>query len=159
MSIPHFLSHLPTFAGYPVAYVVFYKQDGTPDFRITDQSKVIECYENTLCAVCGLPMEFFWFIGGPQSMESGMFTDGPMHRLCADFSTTTCPFLNGKRQDASTRPIPEADAPIITNEQVPTKRSDKMAKRQALKYVLGRLQDTQHLIYQVTRWKNEPIWF
>jgi hypothetical protein len=103
----------------------------------------------------------FWFIGGPKSIESGMFTDGPMHLACAVFASHTCPFLTGKRVTASAKPTPvpvDSSAKVICNEEVPKDRPDKMAMRQALTFVLGQMPG-QHLVYQVTKWKGEPVWF
>lgn len=105
MTIPDFLSHLPVFAGMPVPFTVFW-HDGKPDFRVTDINKRLECYGDSLCAICGRTMlgAQFWFIGGPASMDSGMFTDGPMHKNCAEYSIKVCPFLAGKRTEAQYSP-------------------------------------------------------
>lgn len=156
---PIFLAHLPVFAGMPVAYIVHW-ENGKPDFRIVDRQKQIECYEKKLCAICGRRMFEFWFIGGSQSMDSGQFTDGPMHLPCAQFSAKVCPFLAGIRHDHSTRPATTEcpGAKIVFNEAVPTERPDKMAMRRATAFLAG-LYQGKHVVYQVTKWWGKPRWF
>lgn len=159
--IPKFLDHLPTFSGFPVPFIVFY-HEGKPDFRINDQAKQVQCYQGKLCSICGKKLFDFWWIGGTQSMESGMFTDGPMHKPCAEFSTKACPYLAGIRRGHSDRALPNlADGTkiaIIT--EIPMNRPDKMAMRRSGEdYVLGQMADSGNLIYKVKKWKGSPVWF
>ncbi len=158
--IPRFLAHLPVVGGMPVQYVAAWI-NGKVDFRVIDVERQIECYQKKLCAICGGKMiAQYWFIGGPESIESGMFTDGPGHRACAEYSTRVCPFLAGKRTEHSARPLKgSGDVQVMTIHEVSLNRPEKMAYRRASKYILGRLRESQGLVYQVQRWHGQPHWF
>jgi hypothetical protein len=101
MQIPKFLSHLPVFHGMPVPFT-FAWHEGVPDFKVLDLAKVAVCLQNHLCGTCGRKLGVYcYFIGGPASRQNRLFTDPPMHRACAQFSTQVCPFLNGSVQQHS----------------------------------------------------------
>src|SRR6185437_11230145 len=158
IEIPSFLSHLTTFAGFPVPYTVMWF-NGRPDFRVIDREKALQCERENLCAICGKKMFRFYFVGGPQSMASGQFTDGPVHLCCAEFSSSICPFLSGKRLEHSLRPIQnDTEYAIIHNDHVDTKRPEKMFILEARNYHLGLLAPDGNptrespMIYQVMRW-------
>lgn len=162
IEIPKFLSHLPVFAGMPIAFTVYVGPDGKPDFRISDLQKQIHCYVNNWCAICGCVMikGDYWFIGGPKSMESGHFTDGPMHQACAEFSAKICPFLNGQKTEHSTRPYcpVKASQKVIIHSNVDTVRPDKMAMRRAKEYHPVP-KGNGGIFYIVTLWHSSPRWF
>jgi hypothetical protein len=73
-------------------------------------------YQHKLCAVCGskLALSCYW-IGGGLCKESHYFSDGPMHKECAELSISLCPFLNNVRptyrgDDIQAMSVQEADA-------------------------------------------------
>lgn len=105
--IPQFLSHLPTYGGYPVPFTQKWF-DGKPDFRVIDPDKATECIDQKLCAICGRRLgEFCWFIGGDKAKDVHLFLDPPMHEQCTEFASRTCPFVSGQRQEYSHRPVNE----------------------------------------------------
>lgn len=108
LEIPKYLSHLKTYAGYPVpSFQMWF--DGKPDFRVIDPVKVSECVQETLCAICGVRLgEFCYFIGGDLCKENHLFSDPAMHEQCAEFSTAACAFLSGRKSDYSDRPVDES---------------------------------------------------
>jgi hypothetical protein len=94
VEIPKFLRHLPTFRGYPIPFVQLIGPDGTPDFKVLDHPKLLDCIKRRACSICGHPMRgTYCFIGGEKSINLRMFTDGPMHNECARFCAKTCPYL------------------------------------------------------------------
>jgi hypothetical protein len=106
--IPDFLSHLSTFNGYPVPFVQMYI-DGRPDFRVIDPERSDECVNDKLCAICGRGLgEYCYFIGGQLCKQKHLFLDAPMHEQCAEFASKTCPFVSGKKDEYSKRPVDEA---------------------------------------------------
>jgi hypothetical protein len=110
IEIPDFLTHLPTFAGMPVPFTATW-YGAKPDFRVVDPNKVALCLRKHLCGVCGRRLgDWCYFIGGPQSKDSKLFNDPPMHIQCARFSSKACAYLNGTRQGYSDRPIPAMTA-------------------------------------------------
>jgi len=79
--------------GLPIPFVVLVV-NGKPDFRITDVERWAKVVNHRLCALCGEPLGArIAFIGGPQSHASHCFTDGPMHRDCAEYAIRVCPYL------------------------------------------------------------------
>lgn len=155
ITIPKFLEHLQTHKGMPVLFTTFWV-DGVPDFRAGDPDKIRRAVMERLCGVCGRDLgEYVWFIGGPKSLEqSSLFSDPAMHRSCAEFSISVCPFLSGKTTHVNTaRPIPEgmgAD-PLITPE-----RSTKIGIRRCKEYMPVNVYG--HGLIHVHKWWGQPIW-
>ena len=79
--------------GYPqTAHALV--RDGVVDFRTMDAHKVVALIKRRCCALCGEPLgSRMAFVGGPQSTASRYFSDGPMHRDCAEYALQVCPFL------------------------------------------------------------------
>lgn len=81
---------------------------GKADFRVLDMRRQILCIRNRQCGICGqLLGKFVAFIGGPQSGESHVFTDPGMHRQCAEFAASVCPFIS--RETAMYRDVNDTD--------------------------------------------------
>ncbi len=115
VDIPTFLSHLKTYGGYPVPFVQMWI-DGKPDFRVIDPTKVQQCVNRKLCAICGVKLgEFCFFIGGDLCKQNHLFTDPTMHGPCAEFATRACAFLSGKKAEYSDRPV---DGSVVRVEQM-----------------------------------------
>lgn len=111
IAIPEFLSHLPVYGEIPVPFM-FHWRDGKPDFRVLDPQKLFDCYRLKLCAICGHTLgESSYWIGGPSCGKQHYFSDGPMHKACADFSLKACPFLRGER-GYSQKTLPDDTAEI-----------------------------------------------
>lgn len=93
--IPARLAERPRDArGYPIPAVVLMRDDGTPDFRVTDSRKWVSAYENRTCSLCGQPMgRHLAFIGGPLTFENRYFTDLPAHLDCAQYAIQVCPYI------------------------------------------------------------------
>jgi hypothetical protein len=119
-----FLSHLPVHRGLPVPFSQAWF-DGKPDFRTVDPNKTIQCVQEELCAICGRRLgERSYFICGPLSKKSRLFTDPPMHKQCAEFAAETCPFVSGKKLEYSDRPAnPQT---VKVQEMVSTERPAQM---------------------------------
>lgn len=81
--------------GYPITFITWINPEtGVPDFRVTDAERLAMVLRRRLCGLCGVPLGGnVFFIGGPLSVESGAFTDPPMHRECARYALRVCPFL------------------------------------------------------------------
>jgi hypothetical protein len=94
--------------GYPIPFFAAII-DGKPDLRVSSGKKALRCNDELLCWVCGEKLNNqSCFIGGPKSNASGMYSDGPMHRNCAEFSLQVCPYLalpNAKRRE---KDLPES---------------------------------------------------
>src|SRR5262245_50228713 len=68
---------------------------GEGQFATTDQSRVEDCWQHDLCAVCAKPLgDWVAFLDGPGSADRwrGAYTDPWMHEQCAEVSLTICPY-------------------------------------------------------------------
>jgi hypothetical protein len=84
--------------GLPIPFIQFipktFDTDGKVDFRITDPVKRLQCIKDNLCALCGQRLiGKVYFIGGPLSFQSKLYSDPAMHLGCAKFAIAVCPFL------------------------------------------------------------------
>ena len=90
------IEKLPKHKGFPIPYFATRRKDRTPDFKIVDQDRRKVCAVERRCWICGEPLGYWVvFIGGPVSIEHGLFNDGPMHEECAADAMAICPFLVG----------------------------------------------------------------
>ena len=107
--------------GYPMPF--FTPDPATLDeasrhkaIAIADHKKVVLCWKQNLCWVCGKkmwhrePMQaggYSWavderaFLGGPKAFENRAYTDLPMHEACAEYSAKVCPMLTNPRHHYS----------------------------------------------------------
>ena len=99
--------------GYPIPFFASIGPDGKADLRIASASKPYICHKEKVCWVCGGSLAAqSSFIGGPSSAEHGTYSDGPMHRQCAEYALQVCPYLvipNANRNQHNlppTRPVP-----------------------------------------------------
>lgn len=80
--------------GYPIPAMVLIKEDGTPDFRVTDVEKWVRACNERTCALCGEQLgRHLAFVGGPRVYENRLFTDLPMHLECAEYALQVCPYI------------------------------------------------------------------
>lgn len=110
--VPERLKARPMFRGVPIPFSSFVRDDGTPDFKVTDQHKWNACVTRRLCAICGGPLDgSVFFIGGERCMETHIFFDPAMHEECARYSFAVCPFIAcGKEYAAKLPTVPEGHA-------------------------------------------------
>jgi hypothetical protein len=98
MNIPNKMKSLPIDArtGFPIPFVVLIDSDGRAQFRVNDHKKEQQCIEGKLCHICGQRLQKeYWFVGGQLSAfhPKGVFNDGPVHKECALFALTHCPYM------------------------------------------------------------------
>ena len=117
--------------------------DGVPDFKITDPQKVRECLDGRLCGLCGTVMgKKVVFIGGDLSLTNGLFTDPPMHEVCARYAYAVCPFLNGSVIQMAPNP---KNAPNDVDQHVSPHRPDAFGLLFAQKYGLAKVMGSVYI--------------
>jgi hypothetical protein len=80
--------------GRVVPFFVHEPESGDPDFRITEPMKIITCYTEGLCWVCGNKMGVYkCFVSGPMCCINKVSSEPPSHYECAHYSVQVCPFL------------------------------------------------------------------
>jgi hypothetical protein len=123
IAMPPDIAALPKDArGYPIPRSAVILPDGTPDFRTINQQVWAELLGKRRCAICGGKMGLFTFVGGPKSVSTHSFIDGPMHQACAEYALAVCPFLAAPKF-AYRKSAPEiAGLDVHVNEQMSTER-------------------------------------
>jgi hypothetical protein len=108
--IPAGLAARPKSAqGYPIPYVAFVAPDGTPDFRVLDVPKQVECIKTRKCGLCGRPLGFWAaFLGGLLVELNRISTDPGMCEDCAIYAAQVCPYLARDNARYSQRALPES---------------------------------------------------
>lgn len=83
--------------GNPVPYVVLKDKQGRFHFKINDSMKVVHCFTNDLCSICGQTMssDDQWLLGGIASAfdPGGYYIDLPIHKDCGTYALQVCPYL------------------------------------------------------------------
>jgi hypothetical protein len=88
----------------------FVKQDmrGDPDFRIVDPVKIVSCYTENLCWVCGGKMGVHkCFVSGPMCTINKSSPEPPSHYECALYSVQVCPFLTTPKMTRRDTDLPD----------------------------------------------------
>lgn len=112
--------------GFPIPAVAFIKEDGTPDFRITDIVRWQSVVTRRACALCGEPLgSRIAFVGGPKCHEFRIFTDAGMHLECANFAKTVCPYLVLPKARHAPSVATPAGALLHISEEVPLEKPER----------------------------------
>lgn len=122
-TIPAYLRQRPRWRGFPIPFTTLIRDDGTPDFKVTDQRAWAFAVSRGACGLCGEPLVYWQaFIGGGRCKESRLFFDPAMHIECAQYAIRVCPFLVGK-SDYSGAPPP---AGVVVDEHCSAQRPPDM---------------------------------
>ncbi|MFI6689272.1 hypothetical protein [Streptomyces sp. NPDC050485] len=94
-AIPTACAHRPTHGGLIVPYVSF-EHNGLSVFGGLDPSKRARAFENSLCQICGRPLErWFYVLVRPQDVSVGYAPEPGLHPPCLMYSEKACPMLSG----------------------------------------------------------------
>lgn len=92
--IPPMMAGRPVYQGLAVPYTTLVAEDGTPDFKVQDETKRIECLKHRKCGLCGqLLGDVVVFVGGSKCCDTRLYFDAPGHEECVLYATKACPFL------------------------------------------------------------------
>lgn len=136
MNIPARLADRPRFRGFPVPFVTYVGEGGTPDFKIHDRGVRDRLVEERLCQLCGGALDpTVAFLMFPEQFGRMRTGEPPMHPECADFALTVCPFLAHAQGYASTRregityvdPVPVPREVVLALVTTYTARRDGLA--------------------------------
>lgn len=143
--------------GYPIPVFAKIMPDGTPDFTVLNERGWFDNVIKKRCAICGTKMSgLFALVGGPGSMESRIFVDGPMHKDCAEYALKACPFLAAPKFQYM-RTHPEVKGVKITvNPEMSTERPEKFGLGITSGYVLQR--HGQGVVVSAARWVSKTWW-
>jgi len=99
--IPKRLKQRPQWKGLPIPYIALVGEDGTPDFKVTDQHKRLSVMRNHWCQLCGEPLgRFCFFVGGIEAAKANQYFEPACHLDCLIYAMRVCPFIIGKIEHA-----------------------------------------------------------
>jgi hypothetical protein len=106
--VPERIARLPVSpSGYFVPWFVWWKDDGTPDFRVIAPGKVEAAYHQRRCWVCGDRLgRHLSFVAGPMCGINRTSAEPPSHRDCAIFAAVACPFLSQPKMRRNDKGLP-----------------------------------------------------
>jgi hypothetical protein len=72
--------------------------DGGCDFRSGHNSRLLACWRDGLCQVCGQPLDHpIVLLAGPRQLAQLLFDEPPVHPECARYVSMACPMVAGER--------------------------------------------------------------
>lgn len=100
MRIPKRMKQRPQWRGMAIPYIATIRDDGTPDFRVTDHVKRFEVMKWQMCQLCGQPLgRWCFFVGGPVSAEQNAYFEPACHLDCLMYAMQVCPFIVGTKSE------------------------------------------------------------
>lgn len=99
--IPRHLEARPRFRGLPIPYIALIKEDGQPDFRVTDELNRREVMANRNCQLCnGQLGKYIFFVGGTEAAKHNQYFEPATHLDCLIYAMQVCPFIVGRIEHA-----------------------------------------------------------
>lgn len=132
-------------------YIAFTADDGTPDFRVTDEVSRRQCFTEGRCQLCGERLgKFFFFVGGPEAAKANAYFEPAAHLDCLIYAMQVCPFILGKMEHADIAKVQAAhegtDVIIKADDTFSTVRNPRWVIVKATDYDLGKTPDGTTLI-------------
>lgn len=122
----------------PIPFIAEVKANGEGEFTIFDETRVQQCLDGRLCAMCGDPMtREVALVGDRVALDpGGAFVEPPVHEGCALIAAGgLCPFLSHQR--VPRRPMAEGLAPIGDDPASLAEVGRSIAKRPVIIAVCG----------------------
>jgi hypothetical protein len=91
----------------PIPYIALVTdEDGTPDFKVTDQAKRLEVMRNKWCQLCAEPLgKYCFFVGGMEASKHNQYFEPACHLDCLIYAMQVCPFIVGRIEHADVEKI------------------------------------------------------
>jgi hypothetical protein len=148
---PPEIRHLPIDERWqlPVPYIVE-RPNGVPNFGILDPRRAIQCYQERLCAMCGLKMGAeVALYGDVVSLDpDGFYIEAPTHERCMEIALTwpvppatvggVCPFIS--RQNYRRRRVDDPDVVVLGDRDRLHEVGREIAKRASVVAIAERYQ-------------------
>ena len=97
---PKRLKQRPHWRGLAIPYIATIRDDGQPDFRVTDHVKRLVVIKWRQCQLCGQPLgKWCFFVGGPVSAKQNAYFEPACHLDCLIYAMQVCPFIVGTKPE------------------------------------------------------------
>lgn len=107
---PKRLKQRPHWRGLAIPYIATIRDDGTPDFRVTDHVKRLAVIKWHQCQLCGQQLgKFVFFVGGPVSAKQNAYFEPACHLDCLIHAMQVCPFIIGTMEHADLAKVQAAN--------------------------------------------------
>jgi hypothetical protein len=84
-----------------VPYIALIKEDGQPDFRVTDELNRRQVMAQRLCQLCSAPLgKYIFFVGGTEAALHNQYFEPAAHLDCLIYAMQVCPFIVGRIEHA-----------------------------------------------------------
>ena len=111
--IPKRLRVRPQYRGLPIPYIALVRDNGQPDFRVTDQHKRHSVIMNRWCQLCGEPLgKWFFFVGGPEAAKGNQYFEPAAHLDCLIYAMQVCPFIVGRVDHADINKVQQQNPDV-----------------------------------------------
>lgn len=126
----------PQYNGRPVPFVVAIV-DGIPRFSFNNEIKRRQAILDRLCGQCGKPLErgCMAFICAGEDVGDRLAEEPGMHRECAEYAFSACPFLSQEGYQTRERKIQDDKSIMVPWSARPEDRPKQMALVIAKGYV------------------------
>jgi hypothetical protein len=94
--IPVHLADFPTVGGLVVPYITLRHRNGTAALGLVDYSRMVECFEEHRCGVCGeVVSERMVFFMRSVDLDRGLSSEPGLCPACAAYTMAACPMITG----------------------------------------------------------------
>jgi hypothetical protein len=91
---PERIAKLPHYKGLPITATTLVDDNGVPNFKSIDNSKVWECKRDGKCAICGEALDYWLaFMVTEEEAEKRIIFESPQHVDCLKYAFQICPWL------------------------------------------------------------------
>lgn len=155
--IPKHLEGRPRWRGLPIPYISLIKDDGEPDFRVTNEINRRVVMLERRCQLCGIPLgKYIFFVGGTKAAEHNIYFEPAAHLDCVIYAMQVCPFICGRLEHADPDEIQKdnPDHKVYVNSGFTTERNPYWVIKKALTYEIipvnpvELLIEPQNVVYQ-----------
>jgi hypothetical protein len=160
--IPKYLENNPRWRGLPIPFIALIKDDGEPDFRVTNEINRRVVMLERRCQLCGNKMgRNLFFVGGTMAAKNNRYFEPAAHLECVIYAMQVCPFICGRLEHVDPAEIQkEMDPGIIVyvNSSFTTVKNPWWVIKKALHYQFDIVTPNEILIVPVdVIYQTEPL--
>lgn len=162
IEIPKHLQNRPRWRGLAIPYIALIRDDGEPDFRVTNDINRRVVMMERLCQLCGNKMgKYLFFVGGPMAAKNNRYFEPQAHLDCLIYAMQVCPFIAGRLEHVDPDKIQEElppDIKVYVNSGFTTVKSPWWVIKKALNYQFDVITPVEILLIPVdVIYQTDPL--